>query len=101
LDGKLRTLERYKNVKNLKENLHNIIQLQGMWYTASTVKETVTDQMVDTGNMLRNFVIFNTAFLYSVLSYPATVFKEFYDAFVSMKASKEHQGEKSSGRRQK
>jgi hypothetical protein len=37
-------------------------------------------------------VIFNTAFLYSVLSYLATAFKEFYDAFVSMKASKEHQG---------
>jgi hypothetical protein len=46
-------------------------------------------------------VIFNTAFLYSVLSYLATAFKEFYDAFVSMKASKEHQEEKSSGRRQK
>jgi hypothetical protein len=46
-------------------------------------------------------VIFNTAFLYSVLAYLATAFKEFYDAFVSMKTSKEHQGEKSSGRRQK
>jgi len=38
----------YKNVKKIKENFHNIIRLQGIWYTASTVKETVTDQMVDT-----------------------------------------------------
>lgn len=48
MDGELETLERYKIVKNFKEIFHNIIRLQRMWYTASTVKETVTDQMVDT-----------------------------------------------------